>query len=246
MEFQKNVVRLRGGAVTYFTAGRGSALVCIHPASGVRMTPAIEDLADSFRVYLPILPGFDGSERLADTATMPQLAELVGEFIDSTIGSRVDVSGHSFGGWVACWLAVKRPDLVGHVILQCPAGFRPDGVGGLDADPAAQLAKSYAHPEKRRPETKAAEVTVANRGLASIYSADAASDHDLIARLQEITANTLILHGRKDGIIPEESPQLLERLIPASTVTYVDDAAHNIEVDQPEEYGRLVRQFLIA
>jgi pimeloyl-ACP methyl ester carboxylesterase len=244
MEFQKKTAQLRAGDVTYFTVGQGRPLVCIHPASGVRITPAIEDLAASFEVYLPTLPGFDGSERLAGTTTMPQLAQLVGDFIDLAIGDRVNLSGHSFGGWVACWLAVLRPDAVGDLILQCPAGFRPEGVGGLDADPVALLANAYAHPEKRRPETKSADVTTANRGLAATYCADAASDYALIARLHEIAASTLILHGRKDGVIPDESPRLLKRLIPSSTLTYIDDAAHNIEVDQPEEYSRLVREFL--
>jgi pimeloyl-ACP methyl ester carboxylesterase len=243
MEFRKESARLPSGELTYLTAGRGDALVCIHPASGVRITPAIEGLAASFKLYLPILPGFDGTERLPGIATMSQLAQLVAAFIEAGLGERVNVSGHSFGGWVACWLAVQRPDLVLNLLLQCPAGFRPAGVGGLDADPVALLAKSYAHPENRRPETKPPEVTASNRRLASTYSLDAASDFDLIDRLHEIAASTLILHGRKDGVIPQASPELLERLIPSSAITYVDDAAHNIEVDQPEEYCRLVRDF---
>ena len=245
MEFRKEIARLPSGEVPYLTAGQGEALVCIHPASGVRITPAIEDLAASFKVHLPILPGFDGTEQLRGIATMPQLGLLLAEFIEATVGERVNVSGHSFGGWAACWLAVQRPDLVANLVLQCPAGFRPEGVGGLVADPVALLAKAYAHPENRRPETKAPEVTAANRGLASTYSLDASSDYPLIDRLHEIAASTLILHGRKDGVIPEESPQLLKRLIPSSVIAYVDDAAHNIEVDQPEEYSRLVRGFLL-
>lgn len=243
MKFRKETANLPSGDIMYLTAGHGEPLVFLHPASGVRITPAIEGIAEAFQVYLPILPGFDGTDMLSGIATMPDLAQLVAEFIEVTIHERVNVAGHSFGGWVACWLAAKRPDLVGNLLLQCPAGFRPEGVGGLDGDPIALLAKAYAHPENRRPETKPPEVTAANRRLASSYSADAASDYVLIDRLHEIAANTLILHGRKDGVIPEESPQLLERLIPSSAIAYIDDAAHNIEVDQPTEYSRLVRNF---
>ncbi|MDO8776999.1 MAG: alpha/beta hydrolase [Burkholderiaceae bacterium] len=246
MKFQKKHADLPAGRLQYLCQGSGRPLLCLHPASGVRITQASEQLAESFSVYLPILPGFDETPLLNSEAGMAELAQLVAEFIEVVIGSRADVAGHSFGGWVASWLAVLRPDLVGRLVLQCPAGFRPEGKAGPETDPVKLLAQAYAHPEKRRSETKSAEVTAANRRLFSIYSAGAASDHALIDRLDEIQADTLILRGLKDGVIPEESAQLLKRLIPRSRLVHVDDAAHNLEVDQPEEYVRLVKDFLAA
>ena len=54
---------------------------------------------------------------------------------------------------------------------------------------------------------------------------------------------TLVLQGTKDGMMPPESGQLLAREIPHAKLVYVYDAGHNIEVDQPERFVALVRDF---
>ena len=232
--------------IQYLVDGNGPSLVCLHPASGSRITPALEELMRTFRVYLPVVPGFDGTPLSPRSATMQQLGSWIGEFVDSVIGTSVHVSGHSFGGWVASWLAVLRPDVVGSLVLQCPAGFGPLVKAEAGANPAALLARTYAHPERRRKETKSDEVIAANRKLAGTYMGELVSDGGLIARLGEEQAKTLVLQGRKDGVVPLEGALLLEKLIPRATLVLLDDAAHNLEVDQPEEYARLVRDFLTA
>ena len=67
---------------------------------------------------------------------------------------------------------------------------------------------------------------------------------DRDARLGEIECQTLILQGTKDGMMPPESGQLLMREIPHAKLLYVYDAGHNIEVDQPQRFVSLIRDFL--
>ena len=195
-------------------------------------------------VYLPTIPGFDGTALPKAPLTVTQLGKWIGEFIDLVIGTKVNLSGHSFGGWVASWVAVLRPDIVERLVLQCPIGFRPQTPPKPDADPATLLARTHAHPERRRPETKSNDVIAGNRKLAATYGNGVVTDSDLIARLGTIEARTLVLHGREDGVVPLESAQFLLKEIPLSTLVVLDDAAHNIEVDQPDDYARLVRNFL--
>ncbi|VTU45477.1 acetoin dehydrogenase E2 subunit dihydrolipoyllysine-residue acetyltransferase (plasmid) [Variovorax sp. SRS16] len=232
--------------IRYLVGGQGPSLLCLHPASGVRITPALEELMQSFTLYLPTLPGFDGTAPPRVAAMVPLLGCWIGEFIDTVIGAPVRVAGHSFGGWVASWLAVQRPALVESLVLQCPAGFWPRGMPRPAADPATQLARTYAHPERRRAETKSDEVIAANRRLAVEYGAGLACDDALVARLAQLELPVLLLHGRQDGIVPMESARLVQAAIPHARLVWVDDAAHNIEVDQPHVYTRLVKQFLLA
>ncbi|MDE0058134.1 MAG: alpha/beta hydrolase, partial [Defluviicoccus sp.] len=53
----------------------------------------------------------------------------------------------------------------------------------------------------------------------------------------------LILHGTRDGVVPASGARLLKSRIPRCFLIYVYDAAHAIEVDQPEYFVGLVTDF---
>lgn len=244
MRFQEHSLELSGGRLSYHAAGEGPPVIHMHGASGFRETDALAALAESFKVYAPVAPGFDGTPIHHDVASMKALAHLDAEFADTVIGEATDLIGHSFGGWRAAWYTVLHPQRVGQLVLECPAGFREDGIGGLPADPEALQRRLYAHPEKAPAETRTESVLARNRELPARYHGGKAMDNALLERLGEIEALTLILHGTKDGIIPVSSPRLLKSRIPRAFLIYVYDAAHAIEVDQPEYLVGLVRDFL--
>lgn len=244
MSFEENTVALSSGPLVYHVAGDGPPVIHMHAASGFRATAALEALAQSFRIYAPVTPGFDGSAAHAGVASMEALARLEAEFADTVIGETTDVIGHSFGGWRATWYTVLHPQKVGQLVLECPAGFREEGVGGLSPDPAELRRRLYAHPEKVPPETKPESMVTRNREMLAHYHGGKAKDHVLVDRLNEIEALTLILHGTRDGAIPISSPRLLKSRIPRAFLIYVYDAAHAIEVDQPEYFAGLVQDFL--
>ena len=176
---------------------------------------------------------------------MANLARRIGEFADKVIGERADVIGYSFGGWLGTWLTVLQPDSVGQLVLEAPAGFRPEGMGDLASDPEQQQRRRlYAHPEKAPPEEKPAAVGARNREMLRNYQGPASIDTELVERLGEIEALTLILHGTNDGAIPVESPRLLKNRIPRAFLIYVYDAAHAPEIDQPEYFVDVVDDFL--
>lgn len=76
------------------------------------------------------------------------------------------------------------------------------------------------------------------------YSNGILVDEELVARLPGITARTLILMGSKEKMIPAQTGQVLKEKVPSSHLAYVYDAAHAIEVDQPERTLRIVKAFL--
>jgi pimeloyl-ACP methyl ester carboxylesterase len=78
-----------------------------------------------------------------------------------------------------------------------------------------------------------------------LYSGGVLYDEDMAARLKDISAITLIVHGEKEGIIPEESSVILRSKIKTSYMIYLYDAAHVPEVDQPERFSNLVGDFLV-
>jgi pimeloyl-ACP methyl ester carboxylesterase len=74
------------------------------------------------------------------------------------------------------------------------------------------------------------------------YSPD--TDEELLARIPSIDKLTLILHGTADRMIPKESVQLLKSRLPHAYLVYIWDAAHAIEVDQPERMLAVLMSFL--
>ena len=213
-------------------------LVYLHPAGGVRPTKVLQKL----RPHQPVFPGFDGTATDSSITSRKQLALWIGRQIE-TIGAPCDVIGCSFGGAVALWLAIQRPELVDHLILECPAGLQVIDPK-LRADPAEFRKALFLHPEKVLPVSKTKEIEAENRRMISHYGAEDGLDKELLERVHEVQKQTLILHGTEDRIVGRESVQLLKSRLAKSFLVYVWDAAHNIEIDQPERVLELVEAFL--
>jgi pimeloyl-ACP methyl ester carboxylesterase len=244
MQPQALKVSLSTGELSYFAAGQGRPVVYLHPAGGVRWTQVLDELAKSFKLFVPVMPGFDGTQAHASVKSMKALAALVGEFIEKTVGTPCDLIGCSFGGYLAAWLAAERPALVDHLVLECPAGFRPKGKGERPADPDALKKVLFLHPEKLPPETKTPEVEAGNRRMLPNYGYSPDTDEELLGRIPSIDKLTLILQGTADRMIPAESVQLLKSGLPHAYLVYIWDAAHAIEVDQPERMLAVLTSFL--
>jgi pimeloyl-ACP methyl ester carboxylesterase len=248
MTRQPRNVRLASGELNYFVAGSGRPLLYLHPAGGARWSAVLDGLAESHSLYVPVAPGFDGTPVHPSLKSIADLAALYGEFIDAIVlkdgGETCDLMGCSFGGWVAAWLAVLRPERIEQLVLECPAGFRPKDAPPPLADPAARLKGLYRYPEKLDPAAPQAAFEEGNRKMYGVYNQGRARDEALSARLGEIDKLTLILHGTEDGIIPQASAQFLRGAIRRSYLTYIWDAAHAIENDQPERMLAVVDGFL--
>lgn len=225
------------------TRGSGRALVYLHPAGGVRWTRALERLAQTRTLHVPTFPGFDGTATEAEVNSRQGLARLVGEYIEKNVGTACDVMGCSFGGAVALWLAAERPQLVDHLVLECPAGLQAVDPA-LRKNPHAFYKALFAHPEKVSYEKKSEEIEARNRAMLAHYGAEDGKDPTLLENISRVGATTLILHGTEDRIIAAETMRRLKSRLARAFLVYVWDAAHGIEVDQRGHALGLVESFL--
>ncbi|GGL79631.1 alpha/beta fold hydrolase [Wenxinia marina] len=245
MDFTPRTADLPQGTLHWHEAGAGKPVLYLHAAAGLAPSRPLRNLTETHRVLAPIAPGFDGTDALEGVDSVRAYAALVADFIRAQQIERLDVIGASFGAWVAQWLAIEAPDLVDHLILQVPAGLRFGGKGGLPADPEALQRALYAHPDRIDTAPKSAEVRAGNAAAYGRYSGGLErEDADMVARLGEIEATTLILIGTEDPVVPPEAAATLKREIRQSQRVFVFDAAHSIEVDQPDRVGRLWQDFL--
>jgi pimeloyl-ACP methyl ester carboxylesterase len=211
-------IRLASGELTYLQAGSGRPLLYLHPAGGVRRSQVLEGLAQSFALYVPVFPGFEGTPFHPGIDSRQALARLVAEFHANVVKTRCDVMGWSFGGCVALWLALERPELVERLVLECPAGL-------VSID-------------KR--------IKRVNRALLEHYGAEDGKDEALVARVGGIGHPTLILQGSDDGTIPPPSAELLHGILSHAFLVTIPQAGHDLEMDQPARVLAAAREFLAA
>jgi len=70
--------------------------------------------------------------------------------------------------------------------------------------------------------------------------------YDLRPELKNIIAPTLILAGRHDWICAPEFSEEMHRLIPSSQLKIFENSSHSIRGDEPEEFHRVVREFITS
>jgi len=247
LEFEKKTVDLPSGPLGYFTGGGGEGLpvLFLHSGGGLMKTRGLEKLAENHKLFMPIVPGFDGTDYVDGVDDMAKLAQMMAEFVDAELGGTCDLMGHSFGGWLALWLTLDHPHMVELLVLEAVAGLRPEAAGGMPDDAKELFRMLYAYPDKLTPDDRPKDVVRANQGRGRHYHNAIPFDGAVAARLPEIACPALILHGTLEEIIPEGTVHVLKQGIPNAYVMYVYDAAHFMQVDQPERFAGLVHDFFL-
>lgn len=115
---ESDVERSHGMHVVHDGPRQAPPLLLVHGsgASGGTWKPMIPALAAHRHVIRVDLPGC-GQSPPAASYDVPDQADRVAALLDDLGLGRVDVAGHSSGGYVATALAERRPDLVGSLAL---------------------------------------------------------------------------------------------------------------------------------
>src|SRR5580693_2934240 len=133
------------GTVHAMQSGKGPFLFLLHSLLSDRASfdAVVPRLSQSFRVVVPELPGFGGSQAVGGglAATADRMAEAVSE----TGGQDAIVLGNGYGGFVALQMAIRHPDIVSKLILaDCGAAFSEPGREAFRNMAAASKAKGLA------------------------------------------------------------------------------------------------------
>jgi pimeloyl-ACP methyl ester carboxylesterase len=208
-------------------AGEGKPLVFLHGEHGLQWDPLLDSLAKSYRVYAPLHPGTDGKHPDAVRAlrTLSDLVICYDEMFEALRLDHAVVVGHGFGAMVAAEIAAAYPKFVDRLVLICPFGlWRDDApVGNPDA----------------------AAMHMWTTGCTGHYLWPL-SDKGLGKRIHRIQAPSLVVWGRKDGIVPAVYADEFGRRIKNAKVEIIENAGHVPHLEQPEAVTKVVGQFLRA
>ena len=69
-------------------------------------------------------------------------------------------------------------------------------------------------------------------------------DPKLQSTLNRVKNPVQIIWGKNDAIIPPECADLFQNALPNSTVKLIDNCGHLPQMEQPDEFVKLVNNFL--
>lgn len=258
METNLNGIRLR-----YEDVGEGPAVLLLHafPLSGAMWRQQVAGLRDRFRLIVPDLRGFGGSDAPPGPISMDQQADDMAALLERLGVDRVAVVGLSMGGYIAFAFWRRHADKVAALVLA-------DTKAGPDGDEAkagretnARLAEEEgagAIAEKMIPNLVApgasAELRDELRALITANSPDGiagalrgmAVRPDSTPDLAGITVPTLAIVGEADALTPPAEATKINLGV-AGKPTYVvtiPEVGHLSNMEAPEAFTIALAEFL--
>jgi pimeloyl-ACP methyl ester carboxylesterase len=244
--------------VTFTERGSGQPMLLLHGGAGAFSVAGFADLLSSSgpaRVITPVHPGFDGTPRPDELASVASLAAVYGQLLRDLGLSDVCVIGNSIGGWIAAELALAEsaaPDRrVTSAVLVDAAGLQIDTAPipdffSLTLDQVFDL--SYFDPDAFRidpatltPERAAA--AAANRAALKVYAGTEMTDPTLLGRLPDIGIPVLAVWGAADRMVPPEHGKAYAEAIPGGQFRLIAGAGHLPQLETPAELLAAVREF---
>ncbi len=254
-------VSIDGISIRIYREGEGPLVVYLHSGFGeLGALPFLKKLVENgFSVLAPEMPGFGSSDACRDWHKIEDAVffyRLLFDFLD--LGGPA-VIGQSLGGWLAAELAVWFPDRVSSLVLIDSVGLYVEGAPVSElfgTDPVKLMPLVFPNGgnilEHVLPalegNTDSDSVILhffrAMETTAAIGWSPYMHDPKLIGRLSKITAPTLILHGKKDGIVPIAHARAFRDGIPNARLEILEGLGHLPALEDPAAVADLVCGFL--
>lgn len=123
--------RSSDGTLTYHELGKGLPLLLLHSFgtghSSLEWRDAAEELAGSYRVVVPDLLGWGGSEKPQRTYDNELYIAQVTDLLENLVGERAVVLAAGMSAAYAVQVAIDRPELVQALGLVTPLGIEAHG-----------------------------------------------------------------------------------------------------------------------
>ncbi|MFV9504974.1 MAG: alpha/beta fold hydrolase [Oscillochloridaceae bacterium umkhey_bin13] len=221
-------------------------------------------LGHDYRCYALDVPGH-GDSPIGKADTINRLAETVIAFCDTMALHEIALLGHSMGGAVAAEVALRRPELVRHLVLvdaAIDAHLMPlyarvyliptfgwgllrlsQALGRAIRPFSTQVPHDHGGGIIRPWMRRTAYLSVFDpEGLYRIYRSLFATSAG--ERLKQIAVPTLVVTGQFDGLVPTSNSQRLTRMIPGARYAEIPGAMHNPMDERPRTFQRTVQAFL--
>jgi len=242
----------KDGKFNYLEIGEGETLLLLHGLFGAlsNFSGLIEKFRLTHKVVVPIMPLFD-MDLLHTSVT--GLAKYVEQFIEARGYQNIHLLGNSLGGHVGLVYILKHPEKIKSLILTGSSGLYENAMG--DTYPKRgdyeyiknKTAQTFYDPNVATPELVDEVYATVNDRIKLIKTltiAKSAIRHNMAKDLPKMNVPTCIIWGRNDKVTPPEVADEFNRLLPNSTLYWIDKCGHAAMMEHPDEFNSVLEDWL--
>jgi 3-oxoadipate enol-lactonase len=254
--------QVNGVQIAYDDTGSGPSVVLLHgyPFNRSLWRDQVQLLSQSQRVVTLDLRGHGESE--VAPATMEAMARDVESLMQNLEIPRAVIGGLSMGGYVTLAFYKLFPERVHALVLadtrasadtsetkqtrvQQAERALKEGMAGITTDMMPKLLRAETLTERPDIVVRLREMmmSINPRGAAEALKAMATRD-DQTNLLSSITVPTLIVVGRDDAITSVKDSELMHKAIRDSQLEVIEKSGHVSNLEQVEQFNRILREFL--
>ncbi|HQU86767.1 MAG TPA: alpha/beta fold hydrolase [Pyrinomonadaceae bacterium] len=259
---EKNVT-VFGAKIRYLEAGDASKpkVILLHGlgAQAESWAYTIPALAANYHVIAPDQVGFGKSDKPFLKYRVGTYADFLDKFMSELKIEKATLVGNSMGGWISGLMAVKYPNRVEKIVLADAAGFVP---ANYDANQVYQLNNStrdeiranlkliFANPALQNNEALVDQFftqrVIANDGytINAIIESIKRKEDFLNDQLGKIDKPTLIIWGKKDGLLPVSDATVFNKGIKGSQLVIFENCGHVPQFEKAADFNKTVLEFL--
>ncbi|MFB3925195.1 MAG: alpha/beta fold hydrolase [Syntrophales bacterium] len=228
--------------------------------------------AGGHRVYAVDLPGFGRSDKPVGPYDSSFFTRFVDGFLAAVNIEKVTLVGLSMGGGICLHYALHHPEKIEKLVLVDSAGLGRELPLSMRIMSLPLVGEVLTKPSKREvylffkpavlnpailkgaftelyyelfslPGARKALLKVL-RSMCNIFGVNKQALSYILSNLHRIKAPTLIIWGRQDAVLPLKHAFTALEKIPGSELHIIEECGHMPNFEKPEEFNRLVLDFL--
>ncbi len=236
----------------YIDEGQGEVLLLLHGLFGALSNwgAVIEKFSSTRRIIIPLLPIYEMTLRQAG---LEGLTAYVEDFVALMNLKNMTVMGNSLGGHIGLMYTLNNADKVQGLVLTGSSGLFENSMGG-----SYPKRGDYNYIKEKVGYTFYDPNTVGEEYVNEIFEtlksipkslrivaiAKSAQRNNMAHDIVNIKVPTLLIWGLNDTITPPVVAHEFNKLIPNSTLRFIDKCCHAPMMERPLEYNILLEEFL--
>jgi len=237
----------------FIDEGEGEVLLLLHGLFGAlsNWDGVVQRFSSNYRVMIPLLPIYTMPVREAGLDTLNKFVE---DFVEKQNLSGLNIIGNSLGGHIGLIFTLKNQEKVNSLILTGSSGLFENSMGGSYPKRGSyeyiqeRVAYTFYDPKTATKELvdEVFETTKSiPKALRIVAIAKSAQRHNMADDIPNIKVPTLLIWGLNDTITPPYVGHEFDRLIPNTTLRFIDKCCHAPMMERPEEFNEILEKFLM-